>query len=134
MQRVQIEHQDFMRTLTNYDSADTLFYCDPPYASSTRSGGVYRHDFNDTDQQRLIQALLQVQGMVLLSGYKAPVHTPLEKAGWQRLDYHTSCYAAGRTQRNGIQGVGSARALQPRLESVWICPRAQSRVPSSNKQ
>jgi len=124
LQRVQVEHADFQRVLAHYDSAQTLFYCDPPYVAATRSGGVYRHDFSDADHERLVDSLLHLRGMALLSGYRAPVHERLEAAGWQRRDYPTSCYAAGRTRRSGIRGSGSGMRLQPRVESVWLNPAA----------
>lgn len=131
LQRVQIEHLDFARVLQNYDTPQTLFYCDPPYVAATRSGGRYRHDFSDADHERLVDALLSLQGMVVCSGYQAPVHARLEAAGWQRRDFATCCYAAGRTRHTGILGPGSGRSRQPRLESVWLCPRTLKRLRTS---
>ncbi|MEM0504071.1 MAG: hypothetical protein QXT58_05115, partial [Archaeoglobaceae archaeon] len=50
------------------------------------------------------------------------------QAGWKRLDYETACYAAARSRQSGLQGKGSAKAKVPRIESVWLSPKVQSRL------
>jgi DNA adenine methylase len=125
MMRVQIEHSDFRYIFKRYDTPETLFYCDPPYIPETRRFGTYKHELTLDDHKELVQILLSVKGKVLLSGYKHPVYAPLEEAGWKRIDFETVCYAAGRTRETAILGKGAARAMQPRVESVWISPNAQ---------
>ncbi len=124
LMRVQIEHKDFRQIIKTYDTPDTLFYCDPPYVPDTRRDGSYRHEMTLDDHKELVCILHDVKGMVLLSGYRHPVYEPLEQVGWRRHDYEMSCYAAGRTRGTGIQGKGAAKKMQPRVESVWVNPRA----------
>ena len=76
----------------------------------------------------LVSALLAAPGAVLLSGYAHPVYEPLIDAGWGRIDWQTTCYAAARTRHTGIQGAGSAKAKQARVESVWLNPVLQDRL------
>ena len=71
---------------------------------------------------------LAAPGAVLLSGYAHEVYDPLILAGWERIDWQTSCHAAGRTRATGIQGAGSATAKQARVESVWLNPVLQDRL------
>jgi len=122
LMRVQIEHSDFRTILTAYDSPDTLFYCDPPYVPATRKNGNYVHEMTESDHEEFVQRLLKLKGMVVLSGYNHGIYSPLETAGWQRIDFETACYAAARTRGTGILGEGAARSKQPRVESVWLSP------------
>lgn len=117
--RVQVECLDWRRLLLIYDTAETFFYLDPPYLPSTRKGGQYAHELSESDHEDLVDALLDLKGKVLLSGYANPLYTKLEAAGWRRRDFATSCFAAGRTRASGLQGSGSATAKAPRTETVW---------------
>jgi len=126
LMRVQIEHSDFRRIIATYDTPETLFYCDPPYMPATRKSGGYRHEMTAEDHEELVALILGVKGMALLSGYRHSAYDALERAGWQRHDYGTTCSAAGRTRATGIRGKGAMLRMQPRTESIWISPRAAS--------
>lgn len=123
--RVQIEHDDFRQIIRTYDTPGTLFYCDPPYVPDTRKSGSYKHEMTVEDHNDLVELLLGVKGMAILSGYRHPVYEPLERAGWRRHDYETSCSATARTRATGILGKGSLEKMQPRVESVWVSPNCE---------
>lgn len=125
--RVQIENNDFRKILTTYDTPETLFYCDPPYVSSTRRDGKYKHEMVDADHNDLVDALLNLSGMCVLSGYSAgqELYRPLEDAGWKRVDFDVTCSAVGRTRNTGLQGKGTFMAKQKRTESLWLCPKVK---------
>ena len=128
LQRVQIENADFRTILDRYDTPKTLFYCDPPYIPETRKAGGYTHEMSAEDHQELVTLLLSLKGKVVLSGYNHPNYDPLEQAGWERYDFHTACYVAGRTRSSGLQGKGKALEKQGRVESFWIKPCAKGRL------
>jgi len=128
LQRVQIENADFRTILDRYDTPKTLFYCDPPYIPETRKAGGYTHEMTAEDHQELVTLLLSLKGKVVLSGYNHPNYDPLEQAGWERYDFHTACYVAGRTRSSGLQGKGKALEKQGRVESLWIKPCAKGRL------
>jgi DNA adenine methylase len=47
-----------------------LVYCDPPYLPETRRGGrLYRHEYDASDHERMLDVLLKLPCMVMLSGY-----------------------------------------------------------------
>ena len=117
--RVQIECLDWRRILPLYDTEETFFYLDPPYLAATRKGGQYTHELTESDHEDLVDALLDLKGKALLSGYANPLYAKLEAAGWRRRDFATSCHAVGRTRAIGIRGPGSATAKAPRTETVW---------------
>jgi DNA adenine methylase len=126
--RVQVECLDFRAIIPKYDTPETLFYIDPPYVSSTRRAGRYKHEMTDTDHEALVELMLNAKGMCVLSGYNNGLYDAINDAGYLRIDWQTVCHAAGRTRGTGIQGKGSALAKQARTESVWICPRVQERL------
>lgn len=123
LQRVQIENADFISVLERYDTTETLFYCDPPYVTETRSAGGYTHEMDSGQHKALVDALLNIKGYAVLSGYAHPVYDALSGNGWQRIDWQTACSAVGRTRNSNLQGDGAALKHQSRVESVWISPR-----------
>jgi DNA adenine methylase len=65
---VQIENQDFIHCLRDYDSKDTVFYLDPPYPTSYK--GTYKWELSTERHQELIETCLDLEGFVVLSSYK----------------------------------------------------------------
>jgi len=120
IQRVQIECRDWRQILATYDTPDTLFYVDPPYVMETRRDGGYAHEMTDADHAALVTALLSLKGAAVVSGYAHPIYDRLTDSGWQRHDFQTSSFAAGRTRHTGIQGEGAATRMQARTETVWV--------------
>ena len=116
LMRVQIECKDAKSIIKDYDTPETLFYCDPPYIPETRRDGRYQHEMSMDDHQELVDLLLTVQGKVILSGYAHPVYEPLEKAGWERKNWETFCVVSGRTRASKKEPKEQHR----RVESVWI--------------
>ncbi len=121
---VQVEHGDWLDVLTAYDTPETFFYIDPPFITSTRRSGGYAFEMTDNQHRQLVRALLVIRGKALLSGYRNSIYSPLEQAGWRRVELPTVCYAVGRTRKSGLQGKG-ALGLQSRTEVVWVSPAAQ---------
>lgn len=69
--RVQIENSSAINVIKRYDSAETLFYCDPPYPHSSRGDSkAYAYEMTDEQHQELAQVLHNVKGKVALSGYR----------------------------------------------------------------
>lgn len=122
--RVQIEHEDYRKILSRYDTPETFFYLDPPYLKETRRSGGYKHELETKDHQDLVQALLNLKGSAILSGYAHSTYAPLEAAGWMRKDFDAVCSAAGRTRTSGLQGIGNVKNRQRRTETIWISPNS----------
>lgn len=109
---VQIEQDDALAVIERYDTPETLFYVDPPYVQETRGrwkAAAYSHEMSDQAHRELASCLHQVEGMVILSGYRCPLYDELF-ADWLRLD---------KTTR--VNGPGSA------VESLWLSARAANR-------
>ena len=105
-----------------------LAYCDPPYVIGTRKAGGYQHELRDEDHEELIQTLLKYDGAVVLSGYNSDLYRPLRDHNWDIQTIEVCCSAAGRTRNSKLQGPGSVKAHQKRLECIWRNPRAMRRI------
>jgi DNA adenine methylase len=70
LQNAQIECADALYILHSRDSAESFFYCDPPYFNS--DCGHY-DGYTIEDFERLLQALAKIQGKFLLSSYPSPI-------------------------------------------------------------
>ena len=120
LQNVQLDNRDALQVLRYWDSPETVFYLDPPYVLNTRKCRAYNFEGSDNFHNQLVETLLSIQGGAVLSGYATPIYEPLERAGWERHDFQTSCFAASRGRGTCIRGTGSATKNVPRVESVWV--------------
>lgn len=118
---IVIENRPAIEVMLQHDSPETLHYVDPPYLPETRSaksrkGGAqyhaYRHELTSDDHVALLDALTGLSGMVVLSGYPAPLYDT-KLRGWERFE--RSALADG------------ARA---RIEVLWLNPAAAAKVKS----
>lgn len=87
-QTCQLLQTDATAYLAKYPfTGNELVYCDPPYVKATRrQARVYRHDFEDTDHQRLINVLKALPCNVMLSGYDNPLYCEA-LVGWSKTTF-----------------------------------------------
>ena len=78
---VQIECMDAVTLIEQYNHANVLIYCDPPYVLGSRTGKQYKHEMSDKDHERLLQVLLRHTGPVLISGYDNEIYRDMLR-GW----------------------------------------------------
>jgi DNA adenine methylase len=84
--RVQIEHAPAIEVIQRYDSPETLFYCDPPYAHDARTDvKAYAYEMSDQEHRELAAVLRAVRGKVALSGYDSALYHELY-GDWHRTD------------------------------------------------
>jgi DNA adenine methylase len=73
-------------TIVDLDAPDTLFYCDPPYPISTRTGNHgYRTEMTDADHEVLSAQLHSIKGKAMVSGYDCPLYARLY-ADWRKVE------------------------------------------------
>ncbi len=123
--RVQIDHRDFEQIVRAYDSPTTCFYFDPPYVPDTRrKQRCYQHEMSTDDHKRFLACILQVRGMVLLSGYPHQLYQEA-LASWQCLTLDVRCSSAVRALASGM---GDGEGSSMRTECIWMneaCVRNQ---------
>ncbi len=97
---VVIEQRDAFEVIAAYDSAETLFFVDPPYVMSTRGNGSakhgYKHEMDDYGHRKLSMILREVKGKVLLCGYWSHLYEELY-GDWEREEHST--FANGAHKR-----------------------------------
>ncbi|MBI4285869.1 MAG: DNA adenine methylase [Chloroflexi bacterium] len=68
--RVQIENRPAIDVIGQYDSTNTLFYCDPPYPHESRGDkNAYGYEMTEDAHRELASLLKNVKGLVAISGY-----------------------------------------------------------------
>lgn len=118
---VVIENRHALEVIEQQDTSTTLFYLDPPYPHSTRSGKAnrsgsagrahaYRHEMTDDEHAQLAVVLATIKGMAVVSGYRCDLYDSLY-VGWRRVERQT--FADGARKRT---------------EVLWISPHADSRT------
>lgn len=116
LRTVVVDNRDALEVIAAHDAADTVFYLDPPYLSGTRQcGRDYAHEADSDDFHRgLADALKNVAGTVLLSGYPSPLYEELY-AGWDRLEvsvHRAATNSRGRTDvPRGVEVIWSNRPM-----------------------
>ena len=106
---VIVENESWEVVLDKYDSADSFFYLDPPYAPEARKGGEYKHEMDSLDHERLVERIKGLQGKCLLSGYPNTIY---ERLGWHHFETDAIAPSLHPDQRDGVTNL--------RTEGVWM--------------
>ena len=107
---VQILHRPALDVIRGWDSADTLFYCDPPYLPETRASGsreVYGVEMCEQDHRDLAEVLWACEAKGVLSGYPSVLYDVLYR-GWRTVSFDLPNNAAG------------AAVKSRKIERLWL--------------
>ena len=108
LKNVTVTCYDGLEVIKDHDSADTLFYVDPPYLPSTRTApNTYAVEMTEKQHQELAAVLNKAQGKVVLSGYYSTLYAKLY-SGWN-LDLKDM-------PNHAAQG----KKKQRRVECLWM--------------
>jgi DNA adenine methylase len=95
LRRVFIENMDAMDLIRREDTAETLFYLDPPYPHETRtSTDVYHHEMALEQHKALLDLIRACKGKVMISGYRNNLYDQA-LADWWRHTFDLPNNAAG---------------------------------------
>ena len=95
---VQIENQDWEQCMQDYDSTETVFYCDPPFIEA--DSGIYKHKMTKDDHKRFIETVFAMKGFVAVSGYSNPIYETLPWDGRHEFDVYVSIKSQAYTEEN----------------------------------
>lgn len=107
---VLIENRPAIEVMQQHDAPDTLHFIDPPYLPETRTLGrnrYYRHEMTADQHAELLEAIKQLRGYVVLSGYPSDLYAQ-QLSGWTT---HTTLARAAAHRGTGM-----------RTEVVWLNP------------
>lgn len=105
LQGVLIENKPAIECIKNHDGPETLFFVDPPYVLSTRTGRYYVHELTNDDHVQLLEHLNQVTGMVVVSGYDSDIYNDLLRS-WEK--------------RSTSARISAGRGTAVRTECIWL--------------
>src|SRR4051794_34411839 len=77
LRSVEIVNRPALDVIHTWDTAETLFYCDPPYVHETRhesSRDVYGVEMTEKEHRELAAVLKKCKGKVVLSGYPSDLY------------------------------------------------------------
>lgn len=116
---VLIENRPAIDVLQQHDTPETLHFVDPPYVHDTRvlrSQGGYRHELSDDDHEDLLQAVLELEGFVVLCGYDSEIYNH-RLADWEKHSTDAP--------------ISSGRGTAMRQEVVWLNPACSAALHST---
>lgn len=124
LKRVALESRPAAKLIETHDSAETLFYLDPPYPFSTRSqkrkrGDLYHgytHELTDDDHAALLAQIVNLKGMCVVSGYACEL-------------YDNALHSWRREAK-----VAFADRGEKRTEVLWINPACAAAIDAQNAQ
>lgn len=134
LQGVVIENRDALAVMATHDGPETLHYVDPPYLPETRSvankydlkyaGGMYAHEMNPGCHEALLAFIAGLKGMVILSGYPAPLYDAA-LSGWRRIN--RAAHADGARDRVEVLWINPAAAAHLQPDMFPSCERIEAR-------
>ena len=110
LKNIQIDNSPATENIKRFDTADTLFYCDPPYVLTSRVESKVFNDYemSDDEHKELASVLHNVKGRVAISGHRCELYDELY-GDWQRHD--KDCFlSAGNKAKN---------ESKRRIDSLW---------------
>ena len=116
LRRVQILCRPATDVIQNWDDADALIYCDPPYVPMTRHEGsrqVYGQEMSEDEHRELADLLRSCRGKVVVSGYPSELYSKLYR-GWTTAEFDIANHAAG------------GRSKARKRETLWMNFKAGS--------
>jgi len=121
---VLIENRPAIEVMKQHDGPQTLHFVDPPYMLGTRvlqsnGRGYYKHEMTDDDHAELLEALLELEGYVVLSGYPSEL-------------YNSKLQEWAQYQTKARISAGRGTAL--RTEVVWINPACSAALELEERQ
>lgn len=114
---VNIENRPAEECMKYHDSESSLFYVDPPYVPDSRdsryAGKIYQHEMTEQDHESLLKSILDLKGMVIISGYDSELYN----------DYLASWHKEEKSAR-----ISAGRGTGKRIECLWISPNCESKT------
>lgn len=109
LKNVVVLNQPAFKVIKNFNTVNTVLYCDPPYIHDTRtSDNGYSYEMTDIQHKELLTTLSKFKGKFLLSGYDNTLYNSFE----QENKWNSKIFKTGRTLAYGKR----KRVMQ---EKVW---------------
>lgn len=123
MSSVGISCQDALKCITQFDSPQTFFYCDPPYPGTDQGHykGYTQEDFNE-----LVTILSACKGSAIVSCYNQDDR--FEPRLWSKAEFSAACSARGRIGYDRSKKKDESDQNRKRTEVIYIKQSSQPRI------
>ena len=106
LSRIAILNGPALDVIRKEDTAETLFYLDPPYPASTRTApDVYEFEMSDDEHRALLDLIQTVEGKVIISGYACPLYDEALSRWWHEDFNLPNNAASGRQKRRMVERI-----------------------------
>lgn len=115
---VQVENQNWVDCVHDYDALDTVFYMDPPYLSAYT--GTYQHEMSYDEHKLLLDTVFSLDGFIAISGYSNELYERYKwdaRYEWEVFISAKSLAYSGNNGKTHLEGV-ETRGKQ--TEVLWI--------------
>jgi DNA adenine methylase len=101
LKRVLILNNKAVNVIRSEDSKNTLFYLDPTYLHETRTAtDAYQYEMSVPDHIELLEALCDIEGKFILSGYPSDLYDEFATArGWRTDEKEIDNKAGGGSMK-----------------------------------
>lgn len=120
IRNVQIENQSWETLLPDWDSKDTVFYCDPPYLPETITTKGYKHNMERADHIHLLDQVFKMEGFVAVSGYENDLYRAYPWDDVVTWKVCVSAKAMAFTESNNQIEDENEREREQRTETLYI--------------
>jgi len=115
---VQVENQDAIQLIRDFDNHETVFYLDPPYIDADQ--GVYEHQMDHESHRRLLETIFSLKGYCAVSGYSNPLYNNQPWDNVHTWDSYVSIQSMAYTESNGKGDLKGQENRASAEECMWI--------------
>jgi DNA adenine methylase len=87
LSRVIVSNTNGNDLIRKYNNSRNLIYCDPPYEQSTRTGARYSVDMNREGHLDFIDAVINNNSKIIISGYDCELYNELTRNGFEKIQF-----------------------------------------------
>lgn len=108
LKRVQLEARDALRVIEEYDHADAVLYCDPPYIGSTLTERKYGDlELSRDEHREFLDAVTGLDARVAVSSFRNEMYDAVlvDRHDWTRIDLDSRRVTPGEHSGGGGEEV-----------------------------
>jgi len=115
---IQVENQDWLDCISDYDCPETVFYLDPPYIDA--DSGIYTNKLSKDDHRHLLETVFHSKGFFAVSGYPNPLYDSQDWDSVHTWDVNISMKSLAYTESNGKEYLKGVEERGMNTECLWI--------------
>jgi DNA adenine methylase len=105
LSKVIILNRDGIELIKKYNTPNVFHYLDIPYEQSTRTSARYTVDADNDVQDRFLQACIESESKLLISGYNCERYSILEKNGFERIDFEVKTISGNFKPKTKVESL-----------------------------